>query len=491
MSSPPLASAPATHATQAALGDGLLEGPESSLSAAELPALSPSTVTSQADDSLSALAEMHKITQIFAPYRRVDCVKKLWFKKIRRRFHGRITRFYEYYAKIPLIAEIVADSDIDKLVEKQLAYWDALFTAPQSTRHQHWAQHIGQIHADRGVNPFIFISSYGLLIGEMYDLLKRAGWCRTRDISALMIFCLEDIALVIDHYISSLQGNFYRFIDHHSANLEQQVGKRLEQVNTSASSLHEMAQNLEASAHLTDAALTKLAAAALLAAQHTDDVAQDAEALKRDAQNIDQQAVQGSEAAREAKLQSDRVTDAVGHFVSSAENIAKVSETIKKIAAQTDILSLNAAIEAARAGDSARGFAVVAEEIKALSGQAAVATEQISQLVIETKNSVKTATEAISGVQQRVDRAAQRMVEILQAVERQTVASTRIADHSQQAAAAVKQVSLNSKQIVGEVRRNKAVSIHINQAAEALAAHSKKVLQMIHDFVSTLNQRFW
>lgn len=76
------------------------------------------------------------------------------------------------------------------------------------------------------------------------------------------------------------------------------------------------------------------------------------------------------------------VQDEIGGIVKLAANISEISDTIKKIAAQTNLLAINAAVEAARAGDAGKGFAVVANEVKALSDRTSTATREIADIVV-------------------------------------------------------------------------------------------------------------
>ena len=96
-------------------------------------------------------------------------------------------------------------------------------------------------------------------------------------------------------------------------------------------------------------------------------------------------AANGKNVVAQAQLVSVEVAQQVNDLKQQSIQIAEISALIKDISAQTALLSLNAAIEAARAGDAGRGFAVVAGEVRKLAGMTSNATQEIDRLISTTE----------------------------------------------------------------------------------------------------------
>lgn len=157
------------------------------------------------------------------------------------------------------------------------------------------------------------------------------------------------------------------------------------------------------------------------------------------------------ETASRMNVISSAITDTTGSIAAIqalANRISEISDNIKKISSQTNLLAINAAVEAARAGDAGRGFAVVATEVKALSDRTSAATVEISGIirdlhggmdkmigsmnvsssaVDEGVQSVSTLRQAMGDVSQKIDRVAGNAAHISEALIQQRSASQEVA----------------------------------------------------------------
>jgi methyl-accepting chemotaxis protein len=198
------------------------------------------------------------------------------------------------------------------------------------------------------------------------------------------------------------------------------------------------------------------------------------------------QTIEGMNRVAEVVKKSAETVQALGK---SSDQIGEIVQVIDDIADQTNLLALNAAIEAARAGEQGRGFAVVADEVRKLAERTTKATKEIAAMIKQIQKdtegaviSMKLGTEEVERGKSLADKAGQSLNQIISSADEVVDIVTQVAAASEEQSSAAEQISKNVEAI-SSVTNESAIGVqHIARAAEDLNRLTVNLHEMISRF---------
>jgi methyl-accepting chemotaxis protein len=283
------------------------------------------------------------------------------------------------------------------------------------------------------------------------------------------------------------------------ATMQERLREMIGQIRVGAGQLVEAAQNISsASTQLSVSTQEQSQAASSMAAtveeltvsiNHVADNANEAHALSSDS---GRQSAEGGAVIQETLASMQSIADTVqgaaaqiAELGQQSDQISSIVNVIKEIADQTNLLALNAAIEAARAGEQGRGFAVVADEVRLLAQRTANSTQEITEMIkkiqVGTRNAVsnmEVGVQQVSGGLEQASQAGDAIISIRQA-------SGRVVDVVDQISLALREQTVASQDVARNVERIAQMSVHNSEAV----AETSRTAQGLQQLALTLEKQ--
>jgi len=214
------------------------------------------------------------------------------------------------------------------------------------------------------------------------------------------------------------------------------------------------------------------------------------------AQDAEEAATKGKDVVSHTVHSINALADEVentSHVISTlqqnSDNIGSVLDVIRSVAEQTNLLALNAAIEAARAGEQGRGFAVVADEVRTLASRTQQSTEEIQQIILQLQNDSSHAVKAMEKGRSQAQVSVSQAAKAGESLEAITKAVTVIRDMNSQIASAAEEQTMRSEEVKRNVEKINEVTELSTQIAERTSSVSGHLIQIV-DRLESLIAKF-
>ena len=235
-------------------------------------------------------------------------------------------------------------------------------------------------------------------------------------------------------------------------------------------------------------AINEMSATSLEVARASEQTAQEADAMSNNVKNSQKFLLTAMDYVSTMSSESEKTKDAVTKVSQSSANISSIVDVIRSIADQTNLLALNAAIEAARAGEQGRGFAVVADEVRSLASKTQDSTNTITELINALHSEVSNAASIIENSTEQATLAVEKTNQALDSITEMVTQIDEVSAQVSHIATAAEQQSAVTEEVNRNITIISSSAAELSSFADDAYASSSNLAQLVKEQEQQLNK---
>ncbi|MCB1189497.1 MAG: methyl-accepting chemotaxis protein [Leptospiraceae bacterium] len=260
------------------------------------------------------------------------------------------------------------------------------------------------------------------------------------------------------------------------------ISNRSQEINNSSKELFLSSESLSSGTEQMSNQSGNIASSVIEMNQNLQVVASSIEEMVSSIAEVAKQASDGERIANVANKEAMETTTIVNTLGENAQEIGKVIESISEIANQTNMLALNASIEAAGAGDAGKGFAVVATEVKELARQAAQASDDIKYRITTIQDNTEKTVKAIDNISKVIIQLNEISSSIASSVEEQSITTKEISGNVNQSSIASNEVAKNIEGVASSTKIGAQDAEKVRKLAQDMDKMAKGLENIVKQF---------